>query len=160
MKDWNPNTDNSPEWLTPPYIIEALGAFDLDPCSPVVRPWDTAMRHYTMDDDGFKKRWRGRVWLNPPYGRETFRWIEKLADHGNGTALIFARTETIGFHDHVWRRADSVFFFKGRLRFHRPDGSQAGTAGAPSCLIAYSEADTEALRVSGLSGCLVSREAL
>ena len=34
------------EWLTPPYIIEALGRFDLDPCSPINRPWDTATIHY------------------------------------------------------------------------------------------------------------------
>lgn len=29
------------EWLTPPYIIDSLGVFDLDPCSPINRPWDT-----------------------------------------------------------------------------------------------------------------------
>lgn len=28
------------EWLTPPQIIKALGGFDLDPCSPINRPWD------------------------------------------------------------------------------------------------------------------------
>jgi len=25
-------------WLTPPYILEALGAFDLDPCASLDRP--------------------------------------------------------------------------------------------------------------------------
>jgi hypothetical protein len=32
----------SDEWLTPPGILKALGQFDLDPCAPVNRPWDTA----------------------------------------------------------------------------------------------------------------------
>ena len=32
------------EWLTTPYIIAALGHFDLDPCSPIHRPWSTAAR--------------------------------------------------------------------------------------------------------------------
>ena len=33
-KNFNSNTDNNDEWLTPPYIIKELGEFDLDPCSP------------------------------------------------------------------------------------------------------------------------------
>lgn len=39
------------EWLTPPHIIKSLGPFDLDPCSPVVRPWDTATKHLSKEDD-------------------------------------------------------------------------------------------------------------
>ena len=44
-KNFNSNTDNNDEWLTPPYIIKELGEFDLDPCSPHPdkRPWDTEM---------------------------------------------------------------------------------------------------------------------
>ena len=58
-------------WLTPPYIIEALGEFDLDPCSPINRPWDTAKKHYNVFDDGLAHQWEGRVWCNPPYGKHT-----------------------------------------------------------------------------------------
>lgn len=54
------------EWLTPPEILRALGEFDLDPCAPVVRPWETAARHYTVQDDGLALPWEGRVWCNPP----------------------------------------------------------------------------------------------
>ena len=50
------------EWLTPPEILRALGAFDLDPCAPVVRPWETAAHHYTAQDDGLALPWFGRVW--------------------------------------------------------------------------------------------------
>ena len=81
------------EWLTPPGIIKSLGEFDLDPCSPeeYKRPWSTAKNHMTLSDDGLSKEWFGRVWCNPPYGRETFKWLNKLYHHGNGLALIFAR---------------------------------------------------------------------
>lgn len=136
-KDFNTNTANNDEWLTPPEIIKALGPFDLDPCAPVNRPWDTAKKHYTVQDNGLAQPWYGRVWLNPPYGRETFTWMERLAEHGNGIALIFARTETKGFHEQIWRKAKAVFFFEGRLKFHYVDGRQGGTANAPSCLVAY-----------------------
>ncbi|MFB5758983.1 DNA N-6-adenine-methyltransferase [Paenibacillus medicaginis] len=59
------------EWLTPPEIIKGLGEFDLDPCVPINRPWDTAKNHYTIEDNGLKKKWFGKVWMNPPYGEET-----------------------------------------------------------------------------------------
>ena len=42
------------EWLTPIEIINALGEFDLDPCSPIVRKWDTAKKHIDQIEDGLK----------------------------------------------------------------------------------------------------------
>lgn len=141
------------EWLTPPEILHALGPFDLDPCSPIERPWDTAAAHYTILDDGLSKSWVGRVWLNPPYGLEADRWLARLAMHGTGTALIFARTEPRMFFDRVWNAATSVLFLEGRLHFHHVDGSRAkANAGAPSVLIAYGEADDAALIASGIGG--------
>ena len=52
-----------------PEIVSALGPFDLDPCSPVNRPWPTAAQHFTVRDDGLAQAWHGRVWCNPPFGR-------------------------------------------------------------------------------------------
>lgn len=144
---------NKDEWLTPPYVIAALGAFDLDPCSPINRPVDTAARHLTIADDGLAAEWSGRVWLNPPYGDQTGHWLERLVNHGRGTALIFARTETDTFFQYVWNAATAVFFFRGRLTFHNVDGTPGtGNAGAPSCLVAYGADDAKALRASGLPG--------
>jgi hypothetical protein len=156
--DFNSNTENKDEWLTPPEIIKALGPFDLDPCAPTpeTRPWDTATNHFCVRDNGLAQPWEGRVWCNPPYGRETFKWLDKLADHdGGGIALIFARTETVGFHRSIWAKAHSVFFFKGRLRFYHVTGEKGGTANAPSCLVSYSAMDTRAIAQSGLNGALV-----
>jgi len=155
--NFNTNTENKEEYLTPPEIIESLGRFDLDPCSPEedIRPWDTAKKHFSKSQDGLTQNWVGRVWCNPPYGRDTFVWLEKLTEHGNGMALIFARTETIGFHKHIWNKADAVFFFKGRIKFYHVDGTQAGAANAPSCLVAYGKNNVEALQASGLKGRLV-----
>jgi hypothetical protein len=157
--NFNTNTQNNDEWLTPPDILRALGPFDLDPCAPVERPWDMAGAHYTVDDNGLIQPWDGRVWLNPPYGKETFRWLERLAAHKSGIALIFARTETRGFHSEIWAKAQAVFFFKGRLRFHYVSGERGSTANAPSCLVAYSQRDVEkiadAVQRGDISGRLV-----
>jgi len=141
-------------WLTPLHIIEDLGPFDLDPCG---HPgWPTARRTITLPADGLAEPWSGRVWLNPPYGDEVWAWLAKLADHRQGTALVFARTETAGFVEQVWARATSVLFLHGRLHFHRPDGTRAkANAGAPSCLVAYGARDDERLRTSDLPGTYV-----
>lgn len=145
------------EWLTPPNIIKALGDFDLDPCSPINRPWDTAKNHFTIEDDGLSKNWDyQRVWCNPPYGLEAKLWLSKLSDHGNGIALIFARTETKMFFDYVWNNADALLFIEGRLFFHHVDGKKAkANAGAPSVLIAYGLNNVEALKQSGINGKLI-----
>lgn len=73
----------------------------------------------------------------------------------SGIALIFARTETKGFHREIWNKADAVFFFKGRLKFYHADGTQGGTANAPSCLVAYGKDNVQALEDCGLEGKLV-----
>jgi hypothetical protein len=146
------------EWLTPPEIINALGgpgSFDLDPCAPIQRPWPMAKEHYTIADNGLLKPWHGRVWFNPPYGGPHIvgPWMRRMAGHGHGTALTFARTETALFFETVWRRATAVLFLEGRLYFHHVDGTRAyANAGAPSVLVAYGERDAEILRGCGVAG--------
>jgi len=147
-------------WLTPPEIIEALGPFDLDPCAaPEPRPWPTAKRHICLPENGLEAVWwQHFVWCNPPYGREAAEWLARMSAHGNGIALIFARTETKYFFDSVWNSATAkaVMFFEGRLHFHYPDGRRAkANAGAPSCLVAYGEEARRRLYNSGLKGAYV-----
>lgn len=144
------------EWLTPPAIVQALGDFDLDPCSPINRPWPTAKNHYTIIDNGLKKPWEGRVWCNPPYGAEAAVWLGRLADHGDGVALIFARTETDMFFRQVWERATGMLFIRGRLHFHHVTGERApANSGAPSCLVAYGGNNYQTLANCGIEGQLV-----
>jgi hypothetical protein len=144
-------------WLTPPQILSALGPFDLDPCAASEpRPWPTADNHYTEADDGLRQHWYGRVWLNPPFGSQTGVWLRRLADHGNGIALTFARTDTAMFQQQVFDKARAILFLAGRPHFHLPDGSRAkGNSGGPICLIAYSPFNAQALEDSGLPGKLL-----
>jgi len=146
-------TEGNEVWLTPPGIVQQLGPFDLDPCSPIDRPWDTALRHYTKHDNGLLLPWEGRVWLNPPYGTQLKRWLELMAMHGDGTALIFSRTDTAALQDYVFGTADSFFFMRGRLRFYDSEGNESKqNAPAPSLLVAYTEYDSERIAESALKG--------
>ena len=137
------------EWLTPPSLLERLGTFDLDPCAPIVRPWDTAKRHFTIKDNGLAQEWQGRVFLNPPYGRDTTKWMQRMANHtGGGIALIFARTDTTAWQEFVFPFANSILFLRRRLTFFTVDGKEGKTtAGAPSALIAYGNGDAAVLEL-------------
>lgn len=142
-------------WLTPPHIIEALGPFDLDPCG--YPGWATADRLICLPEDGLAAEWSGRVWLNPPYDAGTWAWLDKLAAHGQGTALVFARTETAGFVEQVWNKASGLLFLHGRLHFHHADGRRArANSGGPSVLVAYGPSDAARLAGSTLPGTFVS----
>lgn len=94
----------------------------------------------TERENGLLTPWRDFVWMNPPYGRELGVWLNRLALHDNGIALVFARTDTQAFHAHVWPFAATLLFLCGRLTFHRPNGDSAPlghNSGGPSVLIGY-----------------------
>jgi len=125
-------------WFTPKSILDKLGSFDLDPCSSSFRPFDIANRHYCLDrgHDGLQFSWEGRVFMNPPYGKSTGAWLDKLCKHNNGIALVFASFETSWGQRHL-RLADGVFIIKGRVSFIREDLSKSNNAGKGSCLFIY-----------------------
>lgn len=152
-----PNRGASDDWLTPPEIILALSPFDLDPCASVDQPWRTAETQWTVEDDGFDRPWHGLVWLNPPFGPAAERWIARLADHGDGIALVPARTETRWFVSQVWARADAILFLHGRPHFHHPVSGDRGklNSGAPIVLVAYGPRASRRLAESDLAGSFV-----
>jgi hypothetical protein len=137
-----PHEGESNDWITPRWIIDALGGpevFDLDPCASITQPWPTARKCYTAEQDGLKHPWRGNIWLNPPYGPHTHKWIEYLIEQRlNGIALIFARVETALWQDHIFPTAHGFLFPRRRIQFARPDGTTPkSSSGAPSALIAW-----------------------
>jgi phage N-6-adenine-methyltransferase len=116
-------TSDTGEWYTPREVIDAvvaaMGAIDLDPCAEPAKAVP-ASRHFTAADDGLSQPWRGRVYMNPPYGREIGEWVDKLAEefeYGNvsqAVALLPVRTDT-SWWAHL--PAATVCFFTGRLTF-------------------------------------------
>ena len=136
-------SSKTPEWATPQYLFDALNAefrFTLDPCA--TKKNAKCKKFFTAKEDGLKQSWKGEsVFMNPPYGREIGKWIEKAYMTVAGepsesivVCLLPARTDTKWFHDHIYDR-DSVAirFLKGRLRF----GGSKHSAPFPSMVVVF-----------------------
>jgi hypothetical protein len=141
--------------ITPKWIIDRLGPFELDPC-PAPRPWDCAATNITEAQDGLSVPWRGLVYLNPPDRYQVAAWIQRLADHGNGITLLHARTEAAWFEP-IWQSADAILFMADRIKFCRPDGSeQPANSGAPPLLAAFGAEAVARIERSKIAGALVT----
>jgi len=142
--------------ITPKWIIDRLGPFDLDPCAADPRPWPCAATNRTTH--GLERDWFGFVYLNPPFDQYIVgTWIARLARHGNGICLLHARTEA-GWFVPVWQHAAAILFMADRIKFCRPDGSeQPHNSGAPPILVAFGDEAVRRLHRSGIAGALVTR---
>lgn len=125
----------SVEWYTPGWIFDAMAIdFDTDPASPHDMPSAVpAATKYTVFDNGLAQPWRGRVWMNPPYGPTTGQWVDRFIDHGHGIALVFSRTDA-SWCQKAMRAADATLFLSGRIDFipgkenqHKRSRAGAGT---------------------------------
>ena len=136
-------TSNRDDWETPQELFERLDGihhFTVD----VASTHDNAKceHHYTRDEDGLLQDWAGEVvWCNPPYGRDSKRWIAKMADEAErGTkivALLPARTDTAAFHDHIYKKPNvRVEFLRGRLKYERGGVAQQASP-FPSMLVYF-----------------------
>lgn len=140
------------EWYTPLWLFARLGlTFDLDPCAGPLRR-TPCLAHYTKDDDGLALPWRGTVWLNPPYDRRVGDWLRRLERHGDGVALVFARTDAAWFHE---LRPHALLFLRGRVRFLHPRTLEPAKAPtAPSVLLGFGPPAVRALENCTLRGRL------
>lgn len=139
MTNWHGETavGGTTEWYTPASFFDRLGmTFDLDPASPGadVVPWVPAARHFTIRENGLLQPWSGRVWLNPPYGPQAVPFLHRLAEHGDGLALVFSRTETAWWRA-VAPRSEAVCFLRDRLHHVRADGHQGRGAMGSALLV-------------------------
>lgn len=152
-------SNENDEWYTPLWMFRALKVeFDLDPCSPGVPPSSvTAKHHLTKADNGLTAEWSGSVWLNPPFSSKG-AWYKRLVQHGDGIALMPARTEIHDLQDYL-NAATALLFLKGRIYFergHRPGGNGVnGVMTTPPfgiVLCAYGNRMAEVLMNSDLKG--------
>jgi phage N-6-adenine-methyltransferase len=127
----------SDEWSTPQDFFDKcnaeFGPFDLDACAGPDN--HKCPQYYSREQDGLNQFWRGKVWMNPPYGRTIGDWIRKAYASSEAGALVVclvpARTDTAWWHDYAIR--GEVRFIRGRLKF----GGHKNSAPFPSALVIF-----------------------
>lgn len=135
----------SNEWRTPELIIDRtvrlFKQIDLDPCSDIDGNV-SALKHFTEKEDGLNQDWFGKIYMNPPYGRELPKWTDKLneeyqkANITEAIALVPSRTDTGWFQG---LKEYPRCFIWGRLKF----SGQENSAPFPSMAV-YLGTNTEA----------------
>ena len=126
----------TPEWSTPQDVFDALHkefSFTLDPCATIENAKCPVF--FTKEDDGLKQEWKGRVFMNPPYGRGIGAWMKKAYESSLAGALVVclvpARTDTAWWHDYCMK--GTVRFVRGRLKF----GDSKNNAPFPSAIVIF-----------------------
>ena len=121
------------EWYTPSLYVDAarkvMGGIDLDPASSDVAQ-DTvgAGEYFTAEEDGLEYEWHGRVFLNPPYGKDAIGWfVDKLLSEISERRVEQAILLTNNATDTAWWQtaadmASAVCFTRGRIAFNDATG--------------------------------------
>ena len=139
MNQLTKTTGNS-EWYTPSRYVEAarvaLGGIDLDPAScKTAQRTVKAKRYFSIENSALYQGWEGRVFMNPPYGRDIIdKFVYRLllyyrpeSDSGAWVSAYITLTndcmDTQWAHD-LLRASDAVCFVRGRVKFLTPSGKR------------------------------------
>lgn len=129
-------SSNTDLWATPIDFFNKYNEkfnFELDVCATHENA--KCAKYFTIDDDGLSKEWSGICWMNPPYGREIIKWMEKAYKSSlNGATvvcLVPARTDTKWWHEYAIK--GEIEFIRGRLKF----GGSKNSAPFPSAVVTF-----------------------
>lgn len=136
----NTVTSKSNEWYTPARYVQAarevMGGIDVDPASnPLANETVQAARFYDITTNGLDKQWHGRVWMNPPYGRDEMGsnqdvWTRRLIEQyregitTEAVVLVNASVDTRWFQP-LWDYL--ICFPDHRINFYTPEISASGS---------------------------------
>jgi site-specific DNA-methyltransferase (adenine-specific) len=135
-------SSKTPEWETPQNLFDQLNnefGFLLDVCATDENAkCDT---YFTKKNNGLTNDWKyfGPIcWMNPPYGREISKWIQKASEESKRgcqiVSLLPARTDTRWFHDFIYQKENvEIRLLKGRLKF----GNAKYNAPFPSMIVIF-----------------------
>ena len=130
----------SVHWNTPPKYVDAVtkvfGVIELDPCSN-----DSSIVNATTEltSGGLDYNWdlHKRIYVNPPYGRGIYDWLEKCSTAKNEViALIPVATNTRHWKDFVFNATVICFLSDTRLKF-MINGSTNNKGASMACAMVY-----------------------
>lgn len=123
-------------WETPVDFFEKYNKkykFTLDVCANKKNA--KCKKFFSIKDNGLSKKWSGKCWMNPPYGRGISSWMKKAWESSLGGAtvvcLVPARTDTSWWHDYAMK--GEVEFIRGRIKF----GGAKNGAPFPSAVVVF-----------------------
>lgn len=130
-------SSNTDQWATPQAFFDRLNSvfrFKTDVCALPENA--KCERFFSPDVDGLKQDWQGVCWMNPPYGREIGKWVEKAyrSAKENGATVVCllpARVDTRWWHDFCAK--GEFFFVKGRLKL----GDAKDSAPFPNAVVVF-----------------------
>lgn len=128
------------DWATPQEFFDRYNAkynFDIDVCASQSN--HKCATYFTVEDDGLQQEWKGKCWMNPPYGRGIGEWVRKAYESARAGAVVVclvpARTDTAWWHDYCMK--GQVEFVRGRIKF----GTAKHNAPFPSAVVTFSFGD-------------------
>jgi len=114
------------EWYTPVEFIksarEVMGMIDCDPASSdIANETVGADKYFTVEIDGLKQKWEGKVWLNPPYAQPLVSQfsdavIKKRKEYSEILILVNNATETEWLQN-ILKICSGICLVKGRIKF-------------------------------------------
>lgn len=124
------------DWGTPQELFDRLNQefhFTLDVCALPENA--KCKRFFSPKENGLQQKWASVCWMNPPYGREIEKWMEKALQESERGAtvvcLVPARTDTEWWHKYALH--GEIRFIRGRVKFQ---GANA-TAPFPSAIVIF-----------------------
>lgn len=134
-------SSNTDLWATPQKLFDELNRefnFTLDVCA--IDENAKCAKYYSPKDNGLEQSWSGSVFMNPPYGREIYKWVKKAfftAAYDEETVIVGllpARTDTKWFHDFIYHKPNTeIRFVSGRIKF----GGAINNAPFPSMIVIW-----------------------
>lgn len=126
-------SDNS-KWETPDDLFNALNDhyhFTIDLCAD--KNNHKLDNYYGEEQDALSKNWEGICWMNPPYGKDISKWVEKAYNSKGAivVCLLPVRSDTKWWHKYCMN--GEIKFINKRLKFKNSNNM----ATFPSALVIF-----------------------
>ena len=78
---------------------------------------------FTKEEDALSREWNENFWMNPPFGRNLKKWVQKAYEETKkgvtGVMLLPVRSNTLWWHKYIIDTKAEVRFLKGEIKFSK-----------------------------------------